>query len=624
MKTRKQDPRRGRPPQKSAAEGTGTGVAVRRRGLSTTGWAWAVGGVALATLAWSLRGYTPGVPVADDYAFLFHLAFQHPLDWLDSMGATYYWRPFSRQAWFSLIGPTLITAPLVAAFANALVLAGTSFLMFRIARRGLPPLPSAAIAVLPILAEPARALVAWPSGSQHLLAGLFVVLTVHEALASRWLFAAAAAGLGLLSHESAALALIALPVIAWRQGRPKPIALLSLAAVVGLWAWGYSSALRHGVALPPRSAGAFSVASITDLFRRAIPAALNFEDLHPQVAAAMATLYVLLAIAAIGICFLAPARQRLAKGWRAPVLLAIAFGLAVLPLAQLLPDWNAWRAWVSALVFGAAAGVLLATIHPALAVAFAGIRLLALLLAHPAPDVVLPHPLPTASHMSYLRLARLQKTVDSARRALVAAHPQLPRGARVRFWNLPRFAEVGFLEDLAPRVWYRDSSLTWRSFGGRAGLFEEFDVLVEFVDLSPDPAAVLEPVTVKTFVAGARAQLEGRYLQADSLYAIAIAVTRSRGPMLGTLYENRATTHLAMGSIDSTAVFIQRSYEIVGESADYWAVEARVRGARGDRQGAVRALERLIQLNPKHADAPEIARLLGLEDLARQLSGTQP
>jgi len=71
--------------------------------------------------------------------------------------------------------------------------------------------------------------------------------------------------------------------------------------------------------------------------------------------------------------------------------------------------------------------------------------------------------------------------------------------------------------------------------------------------------------------------------------------------------------------MDSTALFIERSREIAGESADYWAVVARVRGSRGDRQGAVRALERLIQLDPKHADAPEIATLLGLTDLAEQL-----
>src|SRR5439155_20001488 len=58
--------------------------------------------VAFVALAWASRGFTPGAAVADDYGFLFRHRFQHPLDLFDSMGARYYWRPLSRQGYFSL------------------------------------------------------------------------------------------------------------------------------------------------------------------------------------------------------------------------------------------------------------------------------------------------------------------------------------------------------------------------------------------------------------------------------------------------------------------------------------------------------------------------------------------
>lgn len=341
-------------------------------------------------------------------------------------------------------------------------------------------------------------------------------------------------------------------------------------------------------------------------------AAFNLEDLDALRRSAVGVLYAGVAAVTTVVLVTRSARQRLLAAWPGPALLAGAFLVTAIPLAQLLPDWNAWRAWVPTLAFGLALGWLLALVHPGLAVAFAGVRLLALLFAPPAKPIAMPHPPATASHMSYLRLARLQRIVASAHDALTEAHPQLAKGARVRYWNLPRFAEVGFLEATAPRVWYRDSTLSWRSFGGHAGLFQELDVLIEFVDFAADPAAVIDPPVVDAFVRGARAQLDGQPRLADSLYAVAIALTRSRGSMLASLWENRASSNLALGNIDSTAVFIERSREITGENADYWAVIARVRGARGDRAGAERAYARLLALKPDHPDAPEIARLLGI------------
>src|SRR5437773_1805907 len=117
-----------------------------------------LGGLGIAALLWSCRGYRPGVPVADDYSFLARLEFQKPLDPFDSMGASYYWRPLSRQLYFSLVGPWLLAAPWVDALIHALLLGAIGVLVFRVTRRELAPSVAAAIAAGVVIAEPARVL----------------------------------------------------------------------------------------------------------------------------------------------------------------------------------------------------------------------------------------------------------------------------------------------------------------------------------------------------------------------------------------------------------------------------------------------------------------------------------
>src|SRR5206468_7462196 len=86
--------------------------------------------VALGARVWACRGFTLGVPVADDYGFLFRHRFQHPLDLFDSMGARYYWRPLGRQGYFSVVGGALPGTPWVASSVNALLLVVTSWLLY--------------------------------------------------------------------------------------------------------------------------------------------------------------------------------------------------------------------------------------------------------------------------------------------------------------------------------------------------------------------------------------------------------------------------------------------------------------------------------------------------------------
>ncbi len=587
--------------------------------------AWLVcGGLALLVLLWTCRGYPRGIPVADDYSFLAWRAF-HPLDLFDSMGATYYWRPLSRQLYFSVFGRTLLEAPWIAAFAHAGMLLLTYAALWRIARRGFSAPIATAIAVFPLLSEPARALLAWPSGAQHLLAGMFAALALHEAFAARAITALLFAGLGMLSHESGALALCAVPAIAgWqryragneassdarRMTRHVAAAMIGALAIGALWVFGYRTAQVHGVALPPRAPEGLSLLRLADLGSRAIPAALDLEDLAPVARTTLSIGYVLIAALALMCVIALPARRRVRALTFGAAGLAW-FVLGALPLSQLLPDWNAWRAWLPTLGLGLGLGAALASLHPGLAIGFAGLRLVALVFASPGPAMVAIAAPATPSHMSYRRLVRLQRTVESTRQAMLAMHPALPRDAAVRFWNLPRLAEVGFQEHAALRVWYRDSTLTWGRFGGVGGLDQKVDALVEYRDNTAAPAQALESPAFEAFLRGGNAMMAGRLEEAEAEFQRAEGATRTRGLLYASLAFNRSWLAVDRREPARAESLLRVSRESGQKAdADYWALVARIAIERNNRPTATAALSRCLALEPNHVMGREIARVL--------------
>jgi len=589
-------------------------------------WVWlGSGALAILVLLATCRGYTRGVPVADDYAFLARLAFR-PLDWFDSMGATYYWRPLSRQLYFSALGRTLFEAPWRSALMNVAVLLVTYVALWRIARRGFGAPVATAIAVFPLLSEPARALLAWPSGAQHLLAGMFAAVALHEAFGAHVITALAAAGLGMLCHESGVLALAAVPALAWwqvrgqaatvrsdlaRMRRHAGIATLGALATLALWTWGYLTARAHGVALPPRAAGVVPVGQMADLIARAIPAALNLEDLAPVPRTTLEIGYVLVAALALIRIIARPARARIG---RAAVALAAGlawFALGALPLAQLLPDWNAWRAWLPTLGLGLGLGTALAFVHPALAISLVGLRLVALLLAPLGPATVAITAPATGSHMSYVRLVRLQRTVESTRHALKAAYPKLSSGAAVKFWNLPQLAEVGFQGSAALGVWYGDSSLSWSRFGGAGAIGQNVDALVEYRDFTAVPAQVLEPEAFESYFRAGLAMIDGRMDEAEAELERTERATGTRGPLYASVAFNRAWIAIGNGNANRADSLLRVSHEFgQKKDADYWALAARIALVRNDRPGAISAVERCLALDPRNARGLEIVQFL--------------
>jgi hypothetical protein len=598
--------------------------------------AWcALGAVAFAALLIACRGYTLGIPVADDYAFLARLMFHPPLDVLDSMGASYYWRPLSRQLYFSAIGRTLGAAPWSAALVNAVALGLTYLAVWRTARRGFSAPVATMIAVLPLLSEPARVLLAWPSGAQHLLAGMFAALAVHEALASRWRIAVIAAGAGMLSHESAILSLAAVPVVAaWRQGarakfaerdtngqRGLAHAVYGAALVLALWAWGYAAARAHGVLLPPIAPGTFPIVQLPEVLARALTAALNLEDLAAPARTLLLGGYGALAVAAL-LRLRAPATR--AGRHRATLLAgagALWFLLGVLPLTQLMPDWNGWRAWVPTLGLTIGGAAALACLHPALAAAFAGLKLTSLLLAPLAlPNVPVATPL-TTSQMSYVRLTRLQRALESTRQALQGGYPTLPHGSLVKYWNLPRVTEVGFQGSEAVRVWYRDSTLIWDRFGGVGSIHQKFGALIEYRDDAVDPAAAVERGVFEAFFAGGTAMIAGRVELADSLFAHSALSTRTRGPLYASLTFNRARIAIGRGDAAGADSLLRLALAVSQlPDADYWELRARIALLRHDTAGAGEAAQRCLALDPSHASGLAIARVVH-ELERRQLAG---
>ena len=525
------------------------------------------------------------------------------------MGAAYYWRPLSRQLYFSLVGPWLLAAPWGAVLLNALLLTGTAALLYRGALKLSTRPVACAVALVPVLAEGSRVLLDWPSASQHALAMFFTVLALERALARDRIGAPVATLAALLSHEASFPVLVVLPVAAGLAARSAREAARfgALAAAVAIaWAAGYMIAIRHGVALPTGT----DIGSLAGGWPRVagsgIRAALNLEDLDVAATETVTAGYVLLGIAALG--FLVRRAARL-DTWRAlpVVVLGLAwFMLGVTPLAA-LPDWNAWRASIPALAFAAAATVFLSAAHPALAFGFAALRLFALVIAPPAPMKVEKLPPFTTSHFSFPSLTRLQRVVDETRRVMVARHDTLPSHAVVRYWSIPNISEVAFHGSDALRVWYRDSTLVWDRFAGLAGIRTPPAALVEFDCMRPPLAAVVDHEAMRLFIEAAQHQLAGRLDIADMLYlAASRAEPRKVCPFQAAMARNRAVIAISYGKLALADSLNRVDLELMGEGPATWTATAGIAFARGDSAAGRRALSQAFLWDPNYQGAKEL------------------
>ena len=562
--------------------------------------------LAAAAMAWALRHAPLGVAVADDYAFLDRLSFQHPLDVFDSMGGSFYWRPLSRQAYFSVVGRVLLAAPWIVPLLHGAVLALTSFLLYRIGRKlGWTPLACAFVAASPVLAEPSRVLLTWPSAAQHLLAMFLVVLALHEGVHGRAWRAAAAAWLGLLAHESSAVVLPILPVLAqgpwWRR-------VLPALAAAGLWQVGYRIALGHGVLLPHHE-GELAPDLFTAL-RLGVVAALGLEDQGGARGATLLVGYGLVVIAAALVgAFGRKARQRVTTAAPGILVALAAYVAGTLPLAVLLPDWNAWRDTVPGLALGVGLTAFVALASAELGALFVVLRVVALLGAMPAVTQVDTFAPTTTSDMSFARITRLQRIADGARRAVLTDLRDRTPPLEIRTVHNPRMSEVAFHGSRALRVWLDDSTATWRSLGGQTGLYEAPGPVIAYdLDTTLWQAVLLQPQAVALLRRGMDESAALRFRAAESLFVLAGQAQPRRSMTFQSFLDaNIGRTKFFQDQFAEADSLNESSRILGGEDTNYWALRGAIEFMRGDRAAALRSAKRSLEFMPTNPFAQSVA-----------------
>lgn len=563
---------------------------------------------ALAVLAWSLRGAPLGTPVADDFEFLFRLGLGPHFGFFDSMGATYYWRPLSRQVWFSMVTPLLLSAPGVVAAIHVALLGATAFVLARLARRAVS-WPAAALVGAAILAtEPARALLSWPSGIQHLLAAFALSLTAHEVMAGRRWSAALAAVAAALSHDLGVLGFVLLGAggllrregrLAWRD--------TALAAVLAAgYAAGYRVALANGVHLPAggaaRAAGAWPEA-----VRLGIQAAFNSETLQEPWASPARVVTGLLFVVSL-VLVLRPRKQggptRPSDGYPAPtawlgIPLAVAL-LGLVPLASLLPDWNSWRAYVPVLALSFAVAFAAARAHLAIGLALVALRLASLAGAEPAGRAT-GDPPPAVSDLSFARLTRMQKVVGASG-AIVRA-TKLPPAPLVAYVGLPEMTLNGFRGHVALQTWTRDTSARFVAYVGAPEVALNPDLVLSYdTRAGHHPVMALVPEAVKHWSLAEAAGNAGRMAEAREHYLLALAAQRPESPSLSSnALQNLALYELDAGRLKQADSLNKAADRIRGMTPNGLALDAIIAIRRGNLSLARTYLQTCLRLDPSNS-----------------------
>jgi len=577
-------------------------------------WAAALGvGVAsLVALLWASRGALLGVPAADDYDYLAALRFERPLDWLGPMGSIWYWRPLSRQLYFTALDGAFFQAPLVVAAVHALLLAALFVLAYRAARAAFDPWGASAIAAFPLLAEPTRELLAWPTAAQPLLAMTLIALAVHEAVARRWWSAALALLGAFLAHEQALLAAPLVPLVfaareRERTPRRRMVGLtLAACAVYGL---GRTLAFAHGAALPARGSTAEAIAAAPSVLARSVSAQMNFALLEPGPRGAVMALTAILLVSAALV--LLTRRQRL-KG-RLLAAGALWFVLGVLPLAYAAALWTPRHSSVPSLGLGLLVCGLLACAAPRLALAFTAVRLVALLLAPTATPAMSARLEARIAPMSFLHVARLQRTADSARHALLAGHPHAPESERVGYWSLPRETQIAFAGAKALRVWYGDPRLEW-SFWERftPGQDRSGEPILGFNVETAEPAVLMNARAVRRYQDGIDAWTGGALAPAQQAFAEAIALQKPEiHNFTNETVRLMARIAYAQGRFAQADSLNRIDYRMSGPSPTYFGMEAMLAITAGDSARAAQAAERGIALRPGDEEATAVLKALG-------------
>jgi len=209
------------------------------------------------------------------------------------------------------------------------------------------------------------------------------------------------------------------------------------------------------------------------------------------------------------------------------------------------------------------------------------------------------------------------QNVVSTRTTLAASYSRLPAHADVRFQTLPRMAEVGLQGPLALRVWYADSTLSWRRFGGMGG----FDPMPKYV-IAYDThrrwkPVVLAPDAVSLLGRGLAAVAANQVVSGDSLLLAAQRAQPVQSDEFdGSVAANRARLAFQRNDLATADSLNQVFLVEVGPVADYFGLEAAIDLMRGQRAQAERDLAACLGREPQNATG------LAVEATLNQMRGS--
>ncbi len=572
----------------------------------------------VALLVARLAGAPLGEPVADDFGFLRSLQVMHARHLFDGGGLPTFWRPLSRQLYYSVLGPLMLTHPLWVSALHAAMLAGAAMLLFGAFREAVGRRTALAIAGFPLLAEGARALIAWPANMQDVGAYFLTALAFYLLSRGRWVASFAALLAALLCKEVAVVAVALVPILPSAMlGRARfdrrRLALGSLVVLV-LWGAGYVLALQWGGARfpqdlidTPEARAAGPVARFLWSLRWSLGDVLSLAGVPEAWVLPLGGTAASLAVLGLGVgMWRGPRGALLASGaWGALWFLAVV-GLHT----SLYPYWTPSRTLFAMLGLGIGGIPVLAAAHRTLPLALVVLRAW-IVLACPSPPPGIALQMEDTGGRSYLgQLVRVQRLAAGVREEL-ARGPALPAGARVVQRNFPRLVEASLWPREMLVVCTRDTSARWVKFDEwRRDPTARVDAVLEFQPRGARSIVRVEPGAMRALFAGLSVLRDHRTDEALVLLATADSLQRDRDArvFLATVAGKRALVLLDRRDAGAEAE-ARRALAMDADNLDAWLALAEVRLGAGRVDESLAALDSLLARRPDDAQ--------GLELLAR-------
>ena len=590
-------------------------------------WALAVA-LAVAPVLIAARRGQLGEPVADDFGFLYHTLLSGHLDWLGGGGSPLYWRPLSRQLYYRLLGPLMLSHPLLVALLHAALLATAGVLLYRALRPAWSAPAAAAAGAFPLLLEADRQLIAWPSCAQDLLALVCGAAALHALARGRRGFALVWFALALFCKETAiafAPALALWPAHRRADGSPaltrdRLRTAAGTATVLVVWWLAHEWVSRRAGLLPPPHAAVPGAAAQSfaqglwalrgvwlDALSVRDPAAATSAWMPWAVVLVLAPTLTLAATTASG-----RARLRAAGPW---LVWALAWtGIATLPLASFMPMWSSHRSVIPAVGLGVALVALLRASPPVWLGVLIGLRLVALLTSPVAAERIAISG--SNVEFDFARLTTLQRLAHQVRATLVAAHPTLPRGVHLARNQWPRMTLFAFQDPRAFQVWYNDTTLRVVEMKDvQAHPLAPLDAIVEFEPHRTPQVAMISDVALQHVLLAADSLVahndeavlallaDFERLQADTSCAIFMATGLSV----------RSAALLELRHDEEAVATLQRVLEYFPQEANVHRLMSEYHRINGRLLPAILELREQVRLYPKDSDAQR-----ALDQLTRQ------